>query len=357
MRIWHLCLIVLCLTAFTAPASAQEALPTYTIASVFDGPGRLNDDILNTIQSEAEALLGREFEVVFPAAHTLTGDWSVTSIDSLIDVVLADDEADMVLTLGGIGTYRVSRRGLLSKPVIAPFAIDIDWQGLPFEGPGSGVENLNYLVSLPDFRRGLESLKRIQPYETVAVLIYQPYFDAFPIRPERVQMVERLFDCNLMHLPIGNTAASAMAVVGDTVDAAYIMPLVFGWEPAAIADLADSLIDRGIASFSYIGRNEVELGMLAGLGPATDWTRLARRVSLNIQRILLGERPQDLPVDFSRESQLVINMETARQIGVYPNWAVMTEAAYLLRRVPKGLELLMRFCDTAVEIADPGPDA
>lgn len=306
--------------------SAQETENSLQIGVVFDGPGLLNQDILATIQTEVSSLLGDEFTAEFNARHTLTGDWSVASVEAALDTLLDSEEVDLVLTLGAIGTYRVARRGELDKPVIAPFAIDIDWQDLPFEGPGTGVANLNYLVSLPDFRRGMESLRRIYEYDHVAVLIFQPYFDAFPINEDHVRFEEREFDCIMQHLAVGFSAASATAVISDSVDAVYVMPLVFGWQPSEIAKLADSLIARDLPSFSYIGRNEVELGILAGLGPKTDWTRLARRVALNIQRILFGEKPKDLPVDFSLSSQLVINMATAREIGVYPNWDVMTEA-------------------------------
>ena len=60
-----------------------------------------------------------------------------------------------------------------------------------------------------------------------------------------------------------------------------------------------------------------------------DTSRLVRRVALNLHRILLGERPEDLPVDFSQSERLTINMATARAIGVYPSFALLTEAELL----------------------------
>jgi hypothetical protein len=54
--------------------------------------------------------------------------------------------------------------------------------------------------------------------------------------------------------------------------------------------------------------------------------RLSRRVAINVQRILLGEEAASLPVAFQVETQLVINMATARAMGAYPSWGVLTEA-------------------------------
>lgn len=71
------------------------------------------------------------------------------------------------------------------------------------------------------------------------------------------------------------------------------------------------------------------MGILAGLGLDFDLTKLARRTALNIQRILLGEAAADPPVAFTRRRRLTINMRTARAIGVYPTWALMTEAELL----------------------------
>lgn len=330
MRLLMLYLALCCLVV--SSVQSQDDPPQVRIGVLFDGPGELNGNVLTTVRDEIGQLLSDEYAVLFPDAATITADWSVASIDHALDVLLDDPAVDLVITLGAIGTYQVSHRGALPKPVIGPFAIDIDWQALPFSGPGSGVTNLNYLVSLPDFRRGLASLERIHRSHVVAVLIFQPYYDAFPIKQQHVELTEREYDCNLIHIPVGYSAVSAMDVLPDSAEAAYVTPLVFGWNPNEIAALADSLIARGLPSFSYIGRNEVELGILAGLGPRTDWTRLARRVALNVQRILEGENPGDLPVDFSLESQLVINMQTAREIGIYPNWDVMTEAELISER-------------------------
>ena len=43
-------------------------------------------------------------------------------------------------------------------------------------------------------------------------------------------------------------------------------------------------------------------------------TRMARRIALNLQRILLGDDPGTLPVDIERTEVMTINMATARAI-------------------------------------------
>ena len=56
---------------------------------------------------------------------------------------------------------------------------------------------------------------------------------------------------------------------------------------------------------------------------------MARRISLNAQRALLGEDPGTLPVEFEMHKRLVLNMETARAIGFSPSWSVYVEARLL----------------------------
>lgn len=68
---------------------------------------------------------------------------------------------------------------------------------------------------------------------------------------------------------------------------------------------------------------------MAGLRPPELRGRHLRRVALIVQRILLGERPGDIPVDFSLPGRLTLNMKTARAIGVSPSWELLVEADVL----------------------------
>jgi len=49
-------------------------------------------------------------------------------------------------------------------------------------------------------------------------------------------------------------------------------------------------------------------------GPAT--TDLYRRVASYIDRILKGEKPGDLPVQFPTRYELLVNLKTARALGL-----------------------------------------
>ena len=103
-------------------------------------------------------------------------------------------------------------------------------------------------------------------------------------------------------------------------DAVYVYPLIQLPPGETPRRLVQALIDRRLPSFSYWGRPEVELGLLASLYPGEGFDRLGRRVALNVQRILMGEDPGTLPVGFERRQRSSLNVETARAIGVFPSW-------------------------------------
>ncbi len=63
--------------------------------------------------------------------------------------------------------------------------------------------------------------------------------------------------------------------------------------------------------------------------------RLARRIALNIQRILLGEDAGSLSVNFASAKRTFINLQTAFAVGVSPKWSTLLEAEIIQMESPE----------------------
>ena len=64
----------------------------------------------------------------------------------------------------------------------------------------------------------------------------------------------------------------------------------------------------------YFDRVYVETGGLMSYGP--NWPSLWRRAAEVVDKILRGAKPADIPVEQPRTFELVINLKTARALGL-----------------------------------------
>ncbi len=317
------------LLAGLAPVPAASAeTPSFRIGVMVDGPWSMNVTIRELTVSEITALTEGEFDVRFPDEAYLVGDWTYETAQKNLRRLLDDADVDLVITWGLLGSYAVCCLGELSKPVIAPVILDPALQGLPFLDGTSGVRNLNY-VSLPDtLARELDGFRAIVPFDHVAIVTNATLLEAIPELVDRTRANLSGTGIDFEYIPAVDSAEEVLSAVSPDVDAVYVWPL-FQFSDREYRRLIDGFIERKLPSFSGLGGGDVEAGMLASAGSPDFFPKIARRIALNVQRILLGEDAGDIPVEFSVPDDLVINMATARAIDVSPRWEILIEADVL----------------------------
>ncbi len=293
------------------------------IGVVIDGVWDRNEGVQELFESEIRELTAGEFDVQFPPEKNLVADWTVAGVDAALDQLLSDPEVDLVLAMGVIASNNVCRRTNLPKPVVAPFVLDAGVQGLPYKDGASGVQNLSY-VSLPStFARDLHAFQEIVPFQNVAILLNPPVMQAVPDILNNIRTVTDSLNMTPTLVPVQNVD-EGLAALPSTVEAVYVLPLLH-LSASEFDRLVQGLIERKLPSFSLMGRIEVERGLMLSMNPEI-FSRVSRRVALNVQQILLGRDAGTLSIVFAAGAQLTVNMATVRAIDVWLPFAALTEA-------------------------------
>lgn len=339
--------ILVCAVPCMSVDAAGGARPAVRIGVVLDGPWARNEEILGVFQQEIVDLLSGEFDVMFPPESRRTDGWTAAGVRAALSRLLDDPGVDLILALGVLGSNCACLRAELAKPVLAPFVLDAELQGLPQKDGASGVKNLSYTAFPNPIRRHLEVFRQIVPFRKLALFTTPYYMEALQGIRTRFPSVAGEMGISLQIVVVETSVDQALGRVDPDVDAVYLTPLLH--LPLSEFDkLVHGLIEKGLPSFSLLGRSEVERGVFAGLNADDLFPRLARRVALNVQRILLGEEAGTLPFAFPPRERLCVNMATAQAIRVWPPFSVLGEAE-LIQEEPPGAARRISLFDAVQE--------
>lgn len=317
------------------PAVAQvDERPTLTLGSLVDPSATGGtEQLLGVIEREIDELLGRDYVLRFPDAKRRRSDWTAAGIRRDLDALLGDTDVDVVLVVGPVSTAVLCCIDALPKPVFAPLGIDGQALGLPSEGDSSGVSNLNYLSNPGASYRDLATFAKLAGFHTVHVLSDPGIYEVLENLYERTQAAIEPLGITSVPVSVVDSAEEALDKLPPTTEAVYLTPLL-RMSTAEKKKLFDGLAERGIPTMSLLGREEVELGALAGLRKPTDVPRMARRIALNVQQALSGTDPGTMSITFERGDRLTFNMQTARRIGLYPSWRLLADADLVNEEIP-----------------------
>jgi len=179
--------------------------------------------------------------------------------------------------------------------------------------PGGNITGSSQMVTELVGKR-LELLKEIVPRLSRVAVFWNPQGAASPLAWKELQLPARQLGIQLHSLEVRSPDQFDKAFEAATrarSGALFVMPdSVFATNLKRIADLAAKSRLPSIFHFSEFA----DAGGLVTYG--ADRADLYRRAATFVDKILKGAKPGDLPIDRATKFELVINMKTAKALGI-----------------------------------------
>jgi outer membrane protein TolC len=317
--------------------SAQDR-PPVTIGVLTDGPLGRFAGLVDLIERETVTLLESRYDVSIGPATTISGDRTLAGTRGALDQLLGRADVDIIVAVGQMAAHVAARHPALTKPIVAPFVLDPSLQDIPRAGAASGVTNFVYLTRPQN--RDLETLAEVVDIDHLAVLAGAATLEELPASIERIRAAVREAGATAVAIPVSDDVEATLAAIeAAEADAVYVLPAP-QLSDAAFVELANGLIRLGLPSMSWFGEPEVEQGILLGRRPDSFIFQLARLTALAIQDILRGDEAGQLRITFVPQEQVIVNMRTARAIGVYPTWTMLSDARLIDEAISEEAEAM-----------------
>src|SRR6478736_679143 len=194
--------------------------------------------------------------------------------------------------------------------------------------PGGNVTGVSGYAGLEIVAKQLELLKESGPNISRVAILSNPTNAYHQLAIREVNVAARSLGVQLQLLEArgpnefdGAFAAMAKERVGALL---VLSDAMLNSHRTRLADLAA----RSRLPAAYGVRESVEAGGLMSYGPS--FLDLFRRSAAYVDKILKGAKPADLPVDQPTEFELVINLKTAKALGLTIPQSVLLRAHHVI---------------------------
>ncbi len=298
-----------------------------TIAVVQDGPAP-GDTLLAQVEVELSTILsGRGERATFKASPAFDAGWRADRMKAALQAALDDPEVDYVFT-SGLLTLQAAVDMDLTKPVISGFVQRLDFfKVADVRADRSQMPNLSFMLIANRAEADILELLELVPSDRIHVLIDEVFVDQLAVLRGEIEELDGATGTEVVVVATSNDVEATLAGLGEDVAA-----VILTRQPRLSRDQMKRLIQglnaRRIPTFSVEGHGDVVLGAMAARTPELT-TGAARRVAVNISEMMRGSDVTDLPILVSADPRLLMNAETAVQIGYRPSVATMALASWV----------------------------
>jgi ABC-type uncharacterized transport system substrate-binding protein len=242
--------------------------------------------------------------------------WALGRLDRLSDLAkeLAGSKVDVISTLStpaALAALNATR----TIPIVFTGVGDPVGAGVVpnLAQPGGNITGISLLATELSAKR-LEVLREIAPSTSQVAMLWNDTNPSMVLRAREVQQAATKMGVDIqsigVHVPIDLDSAF-ITIESGRADA--LLTLVDPFTREHRKRIVDFAAQKRLPAM-YEAREFVDAGGLIGYGPSLIATN--RRAAEYIDKVLKGTKPANLPVEQPSKFELVIDMKTARALGV-----------------------------------------
>ncbi|MGB9122042.1 MAG: ABC transporter substrate-binding protein [Candidatus Angelobacter sp.] len=239
-------------------------------------------------------------------------------------VELVGLNVDVIVTIDTPPT-KAAKQATSTIPIVVAVSADPVSAGLveSLAHPGGNTTGLSLLAPETD-QKTLELLKEALPKTRRVAMIFDPKNQGMMFRLRALESAARKLAIELQPIPAispSELAGGLAAAARHPPDALIVLSPIYAVYRNEIVDFTTktkvplAFDTRGLAA---------EPGALLSYG--ADISALLRRAATFVDKILRGAKPANLPVEQPTKFQLVINLKTAKTLGVDVPWFLQQRA-------------------------------
>jgi len=223
-----------------------------------------------------------------------------------VDVIVAGPDSSIAAAKQATKTIPIVMV-LPTDPVQAGFVANL-------ARPGANVTGLTLEVDTQIYGKRLQLLKEAFPKTVRVAILGNPAFAGRPSYSTDVDDAAQSLGVSVRFIDVRESQdldAAVQSLTRQRPDALFVVsdPLIYS-QRELLVELASKLHLPAM----YSALDWAEAGGLMAYGPSR--ADLMRRAAIYVDRILKGAKPADLPVEQPTKFELVINMKTAKAIGL-----------------------------------------
>ena len=309
------------------PIVYKQNAQTIKYAFIFDGPSDKNDVVLKQFQAAITKSTAPDFKAEFPSRLIYVGNWTRESVHNLSEKASRSD-ATVIVSLGYLSTMHFNNTKNVNK-----FVITIDQYGLRDMGEG-------FFNPITQSIKGVNAFKKSVNFKKTAILVNENYYK---IRNDwQTFLAPKLQDIDFKMLPVTQDVDRTIASIPSDCYAVVLTPL-FNLSKEKRQDLINKLNEKRLPTYSTLGKEDVEMGVMLGSGAYDLDRKLAEASSFNIKGLLYGEIKKSEKMQFYEDEIYYLNEDTCDAIGYKPHLRVVHVAEVISNKTRPSFDLTAVF--------------